>query len=145
MGGALKNDITLAAGICEGRGYGDNAKAALMTRGLEEMVALGMAAGAQERTFYGLAGGGGLMVTCMSPLSRNHQVGLELARGCRLVEITASLREVAEGPPTTRGARLLAEKLGVDAPITRAVYQVLFEERDPREAIMGLLGQTKSG
>ncbi|HJW88156.1 MAG TPA: NAD(P)H-dependent glycerol-3-phosphate dehydrogenase [Dehalococcoidia bacterium] len=143
LGGALKNVITLAAGICEGLGYGDNAKAALMARGLEEMMALGVAAGAQERTFYGLAGVGDLMVTCMSPLSRNHQVGLEVARGCRLGEITASLREVAEGPPTTRGARLLAEKLGVDAPITRAVYQVLFEERDPREAITGLLGQTR--
>jgi len=102
-----------------------------------------VAAGAQERTFYGLAGVGDLIVTSMSPLSRNHQVGLELARGCRLGEITASLREVAEGIPTTRGARLLAEKLGVDAPITRAVYQVLFEERDPREAITGLLGQSR--
>ena len=71
------------------------------------------------------------------------QVGLELARGCRLGEITASLREVAEGIPTTRGARLLAEKLGVDAPITRALYQVLFEERDPREAILELLGQNR--
>ena len=143
LGGAMKNVITLAAGICEGLGYGDNAKAALMTRGLEEMVALGMAAGAQERTFYGLAGVGDLIVTSMSPLSRNHQVGLELARGRRLGEITTSLREVAEGPPTTRGARLLTEKLGVDAPVTRAVYQILFEERDPRETIMELLGQTR--
>jgi glycerol-3-phosphate dehydrogenase (NAD(P)+) len=143
LGGALKNVITLAAGICEGLGYGDNAKAALMARGLEEMVALGVAAGAQEKTFYGLAGVGDLIVTSMSPLSRNHQVGLELARGCRLGEITASLREVAEGIPTTRGAKLLAERLVVDAPVTRAVYQVIFEERDPRDAILELLGQTR--
>lgn len=145
LGGALKNIMALAAGICEGLGYGDNAKAVLMARGLEEMVALGVAAGAQEKTFYGLAGVGDLMVTCMSPLSRNHMVGLELARGRRLGEITASLREVAEGIPTTSGARLLAERLGVEAPITRAVHQVIFEERDPRQAILGLLGQTIRG
>jgi len=143
LGGALKNVITLAAGICEGLGYGDNAKAVLMTLGLAEMVSLGLAAGAREQTFYGLAGVGDLIVTSMSPLSRNHQVGLELAKGCRLDEITASLREVAEGVSTTRGAALLAGRLGVDAPVTRAVHRILFEEGDPRDAILELLGQTR--
>lgn len=141
MGGALKNIIALGAGITEGLGYGDNAKAAYMTLGWAEMVALGVAAGAREDTFRGLAGLGDLVVTCISPLSRNHHVGLELAKGIPLSEIMAGMSEVAEGVPTTRAAQQMADRLGVDMPITRAIHRVLFENLPPRRAVIELFGR----
>lgn len=140
MGGALKNIMALAAGMAEGLGYGDNAKAAIMTRGLAEMMALGVAAGARRQTFLGLSGVGDLVVTCSSPLSRNHHVGLELAKGRSLAEVMDSMREVAEGVATTQAARLLANKLQVKVPITEAIYKVLFEGSHPRQAVAELLG-----
>ena len=140
LAGALKNVIAMAAGLVEGLGYGDNARATLMARGLGEMVALGLACGAQEKTFYGLAGVGDLIVTGMSPLSRNHRVGLGLARGQALPDILASLGGVAEGIPTAQGAFLLARKQGVAMPITQAVHRVLFQGLDPKEAARELLG-----
>lgn len=139
LGGALKNIIAIAAGMVEGLGYGDNAKAALMTRGLEEMIALGTAAGASPATFLGLAGIGDLVVTCASPLSRNHFVGQELARGHSWEQIRADMREVAEGVFTIGAARRLARLLGVKAPIAEQMHRVFFEGFDPRQAAEALL------
>ena len=127
MGGSLKNIIALAAGIADGMEVGDNAKAALVTRGLNEIGRLGIAAGAQLMTFAGLAGLGDVMATCSSPLSRNRRVGEELARGRQLPDILADMGAVAEGINTTVAALEIAERLDVDMPITRLMSQVLFE------------------
>ena len=127
MGGSLKNIIALAAGIADGMDVGDNAKAALVTRGLNEIGRLGIAAGAQLMTFAGLAGLGDVMATCASPLSRNRRVGEELARGRQLPDILADMGAVAEGINTTVAALEIAERLDVDMPITRLMSQVLFE------------------
>ena len=140
LGGALKNIIALGAGIADGLGYGDNAKAAFMTRGLTEITALGMALGANPLTFSGLAGLGDVIATCTSPLSRNHYVGIELAKGRSLAEITESMTEVAEGINTTLVAHNLAQQLGLEMPITEKIYQVLYEDADPRQAAVELMG-----
>ena len=124
LGGALKNILALGAGIADGLGYGDNAKAAFMTRGLTEITALGMALGANPLTFSGLAGLGDVITTCASPLSRNHYVGVELAKGRPLAEILESMNEVAEGVNTTLVAHNLAQQLGLEMPITEKIYQV---------------------
>lgn len=130
LGGALKNIIALGAGIADGLGYGDNAKAALITRGLTEMTALGVALKANPLTLSGLAGLGDLVATCASPLSRNHYVGVELAKGRPLKEITDSMTGVAEGVSTTLVVWNLARKMGLEMPITEAIYRVLYEEAD---------------
>ena len=140
LGGALKNIIALGAGIADGLGYGDNAKAAFMTRGLTEITALGMALEANPLTFSGLAGLGDVIATCTSPLSRNHYVGTELAKGRSLAEITDSMTEVAEGINTTLVARNLAQKLGLEMPITEKIYQVLYEDADPHQVAVELMG-----
>ncbi len=140
LGGALKNIIALGAGIADGLGYGDNAKAAFMTRGLTEITALGMALGANPLTFSGLAGLGDVIATCTSPLSRNHYVGTELAKGRSLAEITDSMTEVAEGINTTLVAQNLAQQLGLEMPITEKIFQVLYEDADPRQAAADLMG-----
>jgi glycerol-3-phosphate dehydrogenase (NAD(P)+) len=140
LAGALKNIIALGAGIADGLGYGDNAKAAFMTRGLTEITALGMTMGANPLTFSGLAGLGDVIATCTSPLSRNHYVGAELASGRSLADITESMTEVAEGINTTLVAQNLAEKLGLEMPITEKIYQVLYEDADPRQAAVDLMG-----
>lgn len=140
LGGALKNIIALGAGIADGLGYGDNAKAAFITRGLTEITALGMALGANPLTFSGLAGLGDVIATCTSPLSRNHYVGTELAKGRPLADITESMTEVAEGINTTLVAQNLAEKIGLEMPITEKIYQVLYEDADPRQAAVELMG-----
>ena len=139
FGGALKNIIGLGAGICDGLGFGDNAKAAFMTRGLAEITRLGVAAGANPLTFAGLAGMGDLVATCSSTLSRNHHVGEQLAKGKTPEETRAGMINVAEGIDTTAAAVLLADRLNVDMPITRATYNVLFNGRDRERAISGLL------
>lgn len=139
LGGGLKNIIALGAGMADGLGYGDNAKAAFMTRGLAEIAALGVACGATTDTFFGLAGMGDLVVTCASHLSRNHYVGVELAKGTPLSEITASMRSVAEGVLTTAAARKMARSLGVKMPITEQIYRVLYEGLDPRQAVAELM------
>ena len=141
LGGALKNIIALGAGICDGLGYGDNGKAAFMTRGLAEISRLGVAAGASPITFAGLAGLGDLMATCASPLSRNHFVGEQLAAGRPLDDILTSMKNVAEGVYTTVAALKMAGGLGVEMPIARATHQVLFEGLDPRQAVAGLMGR----
>ncbi len=136
LGGALKNIIALGAGMVDGLGYGDNAKAAFITRGLIEMAALGLALGANPLTFAGLAGVGDVITTCASPLSRNHYVGVELTKGRSLKEITASMTGVAEGVNTTIAACELAQQLGLEMPITEKIYQVLFRGADPRQTIV---------
>ncbi len=140
LGGALKNIIALGAGMVDGLGYGDNAKAAFMTRGLTEITALGVALGANPLTFSGLAGLGDLVATCSSPLSRNHYVGVELAKGRPLQEIVSSMESVAEGVTTTIAAWGLAQQLGVGMPITEKIYQVLYGGADPRLAAAELMG-----
>lgn len=139
LGGALKNIIALAAGIADGLGYGDNAKAALMTRGWAEITALGVALGANPLTFSGLTGLGDLIATCASPLSRNHYVGTELTKGRKLDEITDEMDNKAEGVDTVLAARQLAKKLGLGMPITEQIYRVLYEGVEPRVAARDLL------
>ncbi len=139
LGGALKNIIALGAGIADGLGYGDNAKAALITRGLTEMTALGVALGANPLTFSGLAGFGDLIATCASPLSRNHYVGVELSKGRSLKEITDSMTGVAEGVSTTLVVWSLAQKMGLEMPITEAIYRVLYENADIRQMAIELM------
>jgi glycerol-3-phosphate dehydrogenase (NAD(P)+) len=139
LGGALKNIIAIGAGIADGLGYGDNAKAALITRGLTEIAALGVALGANPLTFAGLTGLGDLIATCSSPLSRNHYVGVELTKGRPLEEITASMSGVAEGLNTTIVARKLAWHLDVEMPITEKIYNVLYRGFSPRQAALELM------
>jgi len=139
LGGALKNIVALGAGIADGLGYGDNAKAALITRGLTEMTALGVALGANPLTFSGLTGLGDLITTCASPLSRNHYVGVELAKGRLLKEIMDSMTGVAEGVSTTLVVWNLAQQLGLEMPITEAIYRILYEGADLRQAAVELM------
>ncbi len=134
LGGALKNVVALAAGISDGLGAGDNAKAALITRGLAEITRLGVALGANPLTFAGLSGLGDVIATCASPLSRNRRVGEELGRGRPLAQILEQLDHVAEGVTTTAAARDLAARYGVDMPIVTAMDQVLRGEIAPAEA-----------
>lgn len=140
LGGALKNILALGAGIADGLGYGDNAKAAFMTRGLTEITALGMALGANPLTFSGLAGLGDVITTCASPLSRNHFVGVELAKGKPLADILESMNQVAEGVNTTLVAHNIAQQLGLEMPITEKIYNVLYENADPAQAALELIG-----
>ena len=141
LGGALKNIIALGAGMGDGFGSGNNAKASLMTRGLAEITRLGVACGANPLTFAGLAGLGDLVATCSSSFSRNRHVGEELAKGRPLAEIQASLGHVAEGITTTAAARKLAQCLKVEMPITEQMYRVLFEGLDPRQGVAELMGR----
>jgi glycerol-3-phosphate dehydrogenase (NAD(P)+) len=140
LGGALKNIIALGAGIADGLAYGDNAKSAFITRGLTEITALGMTLGANPLTFSGLAGLGDVIATCSSPLSRNHYVGTELAKGRSLREILDGMDEVAEGVTTVLAAHALAQQHGLEMPITEKLYKVLYEDYDPRRAAEDLMG-----
>jgi glycerol-3-phosphate dehydrogenase (NAD(P)+) len=139
LGGALKNVIALAAGVSDGLGFGHNARAALINRGLVEMARLGAAKGARTETFAGLAGMGDLVLTCTGDLSRNRTVGIELGRGRKLADILAGMRMVAEGVKTTLSAYQLAQKLGVAMPITEQMYRILYEEKNPRQAVSDLM------
>ena len=141
LGGALKNIIALGAGISDGLGYGDNGKAAFITRGLVEITRLGVAAGANPLTFAGLAGLGDLVATCSSRLSRNRYVGEQLATGRKLNDILSSMQNVAEGVDTTLGALELASRLNVEMPLTQAISTVLFQGVDPRQAVSELMGR----
>jgi glycerol-3-phosphate dehydrogenase (NAD(P)+) len=139
LGGATKNVIAIAAGICDGLDLGDNAKAALLTRGLAEMARLGAALGARKQTFAGLAGMGDLITTCMSAYGRNRSVGVQIGQGRTLGEILDGMEQVAEGVRTTKSVRLLARRHGVDVPITEQCYRVLFRRKDPRRAVADLM------
>ena len=139
LGGALKNIIAIGAGMNDGMNMGENAKAAFITRGLAELARLGLAAGAHPMTFAGLAGIGDLIVTCASPLSRNHQLGRRLAAGQKLEHILSSTHSVAEGIYTTKAALKLAERYNVEMPITHQLSLVLFEGLDPYIAVSELM------
>lgn len=139
VGGALKNVMAIAAGICDGMQFGNNARAALITRGLAEITRFGLALGGQQETFMGLAGAGDLILTCTGEYSRNREVGLRLARGQTLTEILAGLGHVAEGVHTAREVFKRANSLGVEMPITHEVDQVLSHGRPARTAVESLL------
>ena len=139
VGGALKNVIAIAAGACDGLGFGHNTRAALITRGLAELARLAMAKGGNVLTLAGLAGLGDLVLTCTAELSRNRTVGYELGRGRRLEEVLANLGHVAEGVPTAKSAYHLSQKLGVELPICFEVYRVLFENKPPLAAVRDVL------
>ncbi|MET3575128.1 NAD(P)H-dependent glycerol-3-phosphate dehydrogenase [Bhargavaea ullalensis] len=143
IGGALKNIIALAAGVSDGLGYGDNAKAALITRGLAEISRLGVAMGANPMTFSGLSGLGDLIVTCTSVHSRNWRAGNMLGKGMSLDEVLGQMGMVVEGVRTTKAAKQLAESRDVPMPITQALYSVLFEGEEPRRAVDSLMGRLK--
>ena len=139
VGGATKNVMAIAAGISDGLGFGANARAALITRGLAEIRRLGLTLGGQPETFTGLAGLGDLALTCTDDQSRNRRMGLALARGLSIDEAKAHIRQEVEGVNTAREVREMAQRLGVDMPITDAVYKVLFEGQPPGEAVRELL------
>jgi glycerol-3-phosphate dehydrogenase (NAD(P)+) len=145
LAGALKNVIGIAAGISDGLGFGDNAKAALMTRGLVEMARFGVALGARHETFFGLAGMGDLITTCVSSHGRNRQVGLRLAQGEKLPQILASMSMVAEGVYTARSVHDRAEKMGIELPITHEVFRVLYEDKEPLQAVNDLMLREPKG
>lgn len=139
LGGALKNVIAIGAGICDGAGYGDNTKAAIMTRGIVEISRLGTALGSNPKTFSGLSGIGDLIATCMSRHSRNRYVGEQIGKGRKLKEIMNEMVMVAEGVPTTEAAVKLAQQAGVEVPIIQQVYDVLFKNKEPHEATLELM------
>ena len=141
LAGALKNVVAIVAGAVDELGGGDNAKAAITTRGLAEMTRLGVAMGANPLTFAGLAGIGDIMATCSSALSRNHQLGVKLAAGRRWQEVEGTLPGVAEGAYTVRAAIALAARHGVDMPIAREVHAVLYEGKDVRSSVRDLLAR----
>lgn len=144
LGGALKNIIAIAVGVCEGLGLGWNAVAALVTRGLSEITRLACACGAQRETLAGLSGLGDLVLTSTGVLSRNRRVGVELGRGRRLPEILASWQMVAEGINTTAAALELARQKEIEMPITEQMYAVLYQERPPLDAVRELMGRRPS-
>lgn len=144
LGGALKNIIALGAGISDGLGCGDNARAALMTRGLAEIARLGMALESQAPTFAGLAGIGDLIVTCTSQHSRNRRAGLLLAQGKSVRELESSINMVVEGVRSTRAAYELSLRHGVEMPITAQIHQVLYEGTSPRDAVVKLMTRSRT-
>ncbi|KYZ77461.1 glycerol-3-phosphate dehydrogenase [Anaerosporomusa subterranea] len=139
LGGALKNIIALSAGIATGLGFGDNTKAALMTRGLAEITRLGVAMNANALTFAGLSGIGDLVVTCTSSHSRNHRAGVQIGQGKTASEVQAATSMVIESIRTTQAAYQLAQHHAVSMPITTAAYQVLYEAKHPKEAVLELM------
>ena len=139
LGGAIKNVIALAAGVCDGLHYGYNTRAALITRGLAEMKRLGLAMGAKAETFAGLAGMGDLVLTCTGDLSRNRTVGVELGKGRKLQEILSEMTMIAEGVKTTLSTFELAKKIDVEVPIVEQMYAILYEDKDPRLAVVELM------
>ena len=139
IGGSVKNIMAIAAGVIDGADLGDNVKAALITRGLHEMKRMGSVLGAHPDTFSGLTGMGDLIVTCTSQHSRNRYVGQQIGKGMKLDDIIKSMNMVAEGIKTTKSVYDWAMKSGVDMPITKAVYRVLFENEDPKDALNTLM------
>ncbi|HHT9152017.1 MAG TPA: NAD(P)H-dependent glycerol-3-phosphate dehydrogenase [Candidatus Hypogeohydataceae bacterium YC40] len=139
VGAAVKNVIAIAAGICDGLGFGDNTKAALITRGLVEIARLGVKIGAQRATFSGLTGLGDLITTCVSKYGRNRFVGEQIGKGRKLKNILKRMEQVAEGIYTTRSVKLLAKKYKVEMPISSEIYRILYEDKDPRQAVSDLM------
>ncbi|MDD3765837.1 MAG: NAD(P)H-dependent glycerol-3-phosphate dehydrogenase [Eubacteriales bacterium] len=145
LGGSLKNIIALCAGISDGLGFGDNTKAALITRGMAEMIRLGRAMGGHLETFAGLTGIGDLIVTCTSMHSRNRRAGILIGQGKTPKQAQEEVKMVVEGVKTTMSAYKLAKKYNVDMPITQKAYEVLFEGKNPREAVSELMERPKKG
>lgn len=143
LGAALKNVIALCAGVCDGMGLGDNTKAALMTRGLTEMARLGVALGGQNETFAGLAGIGDLIVTCTSMHSRNRRAGILIGEGVSPKEAIEKIGAVVEGYYATQTGMMLAEKAGIEMPITKAAYDVLYNEKSPHDMMYALMTRGK--
>ncbi len=139
LGGAMKNVIALAAGVSDGLGFGHNTRAALITRGLAEMTRMGLKLGGNAETFAGLTGMGDLVLTCTGDLSRNRSVGIELGKGRSLEEILAGMQSVAEGVKTSLSAYQLAQKLAVEMPIVEQIYLILYQNKDPRQAVSDLM------
>ena len=139
LGGAMKNVIALAAGVSDGLGFGHNTRAALITRGLAEMIRMGLKLGGVAETFAGLAGMGDLVLTCTGDLSRNRTVGIELGKGRKLNEILNGMQMVAEGVQTSLSAYQLAKKIGVEVPIIEQMYLILYQHKDPRQAVSDLM------
>jgi len=142
LGGAIKNIVAIAAGVADGLGFGGNARAALITRGLHEMSRLGKAMGGERQTFMGLSGMGDLVLTCTGDLSRNRQVGLRLAKGQKLLDILSEMKMVAEGVKTTEAVNTLRRQLGIEMPITEQIYAVLYQDKDPSQAVRDLMGRS---
>jgi glycerol-3-phosphate dehydrogenase (NAD(P)+) len=145
LGGALKNVIAVAAGISDGAGFGDNTKAAIMTRGIYEITRLGVKLGAQPRTFAGLSGVGDLIVTCMSRHSRNRYVGEQVGKGRKLEDVLKEMVMVAEGVATAKSVRDIERKFDIELPIMTEVYRVLFEGKDSRQATQDLMTRDAKG
>ena len=141
LGGSIKNVIAIAAGICDGIGYGDNTKAALLTRGISEITRLGEAMGAKVSTFSGLSGIGDLIVTCLSKHSRNRYLGEAIGKGKKLNQILNNMDMVAEGVKTTKSVYDLSIKYKIDMPISIAVYKVLFNDEDPKTIVLDLMNR----
>ena len=141
LGGAVKNVVAIAAGVVRGLGFGTNAVAAIITRGLAEMTRLALAEGARVETMAGLAGLGDLVLTCTGELSRNRHVGVELGRGRKLEEILGGMREVAEGVKTTRSIFELGRRLGIEMPITASIHALLYEDKPALDAANELMGR----
>jgi len=142
IGGALKNVMAIAAGISDSLGFGNNARATIITRGIAEMTRLGVAMGAKEKTFSGLSGIGDLVLTCTSPLSRNYTVGIKLGQGMKLKDILTQTKSVAEGVATAESAYELAKKHQIEMPIIEQVYMVLYEDKDPFFAAKDLMDRS---
>jgi glycerol-3-phosphate dehydrogenase (NAD(P)+) len=145
VGAAVKNVIALAAGMCDGLGFGDNTKAALIARGLVEIARLGVKMGAQRATFSGLTGLGDLITTCVSKYGRNRFVGEQIGKGRQLKDIQKGMEQVAEGIYTTRSGKLLAERYKVEMPISTEIYRILYEDKDPRRAVSDLMMRSPKG
>lgn len=142
LGAALKNVIAIASGICDGLRFGDNSKAALITRGLTEISRLGVAMGAQKNTFSGLTGLGDLITTCISPYGRNRWVGEQIGKGKKLKEILEKMEQIAEGVWTTKSVMALSNKFNIEMPITKEIYNILFTDKNPLEAVSNLMMRT---
>jgi glycerol-3-phosphate dehydrogenase (NAD(P)+) len=142
VGGALKNVIAIAAGMADGLGFGHNARAGIITRGLAEMTRMAVRMGGNPLTLSGLAGMGDLVLTCTGELSRNRRVGIELGKGRKLDEILAEMKQVAEGVKTAKSAMQLSQKTGVELPICEQVYKIAYEGKSPRSATVDLMGRT---
>ncbi|MCX8084195.1 MAG: NAD(P)-dependent glycerol-3-phosphate dehydrogenase [Calditerrivibrio sp.] len=141
LGGALKNVIAIAVGISDGLSFGNNARAGLITRGLAEITRMGLKMGAMLETFMGLSGMGDLVLTCTGDLSRNRQVGLEIASGKTIAEIQGHMKMVAEGVSTAKAAYDLSRELDVDMPIVTEVYRIIYEGKDPKESVIDLMNR----
>ena len=141
LGSALKNIIAIAAGICDGLGFGDNTKSALVTRGLVEMARLGNAMGAKVETFYGLSGLGDLVATAFSKHSRNREIGEKIGKGSKLKDVLAGFEKVAEVILTSKAVQTLGKQYSLDMPISTKVFEVLFGEVEPQEAVCNLMNR----